>query len=36
MKDMNNAGVGSYSSKIEEAEKLYNQIVEESKEMVDE
>ena len=36
MKDMDNAGVGSYSSKIEEAEKLYNQIVEESKEMVNE
>jgi hypothetical protein len=36
MKDMNASGVGSYSSKIEEAEKLYNQIIEESKENIDE
>jgi hypothetical protein len=36
MKDMDANGIGSYSSKIEEAEKLYNQIIEESKENFDE
>nr|DAJ74258.1 MAG TPA: DNA replication regulator [Caudoviricetes sp.] len=36
MKDMDANDVGSYYSKIEEAEKLYNQIVKESKETINE